>query len=197
MDFGRATLPVAILQGVKKKTGAQGSILSLGFSQGLQVHKTAPMPSALSQNPSEASECFVPQDWFGATSGSAKALRWGRSQPQHPAVHPSVPIRVPTLTWPIQRGIHVSVCTCAPVPVPPATIGCAPTPWVCTPFIHPCAHGRGWHGCAKGCCCPRQRLGCPSPATPRAVLGQGVSRAGTSGVTLYWCDSPRGAREQR
>lgn len=84
---------------------------------------------------------------------------------------------------------HLEVYPCFPVHVctrvhPLPTIVCAPTPWVCTPKhppLHPRAHGQGWHGCAKGCCYPRQRLGCLSPATPSAVLGQGVSRAGTGG----------------
>lgn len=74
---------------------------------------------------------------------------------------------------------------CAPMSTPPDTISCALTPWVCTPK-HPPLYthvpvGLGWHGCAKGCCYPRQRLGCPSPATPHVVLAQGVSRTGASG----------------
>lgn len=68
MDFGRATLPVAVPQGVKK-TGGAGIQPQPRFKTGGAGPYNSPHPSVLTQNSYEASGCFVPQDCFGATFG--------------------------------------------------------------------------------------------------------------------------------
>lgn len=83
------------------------------------------------------------------------------------------------------------MCTCAHVSMPPATTGCTPTPWHCTPKHPPLyTHGQGWHGCAKGCSYPRQSWDAPALPPPHCAGPRGEQGWGK---WLYWHDSPRGA----
>lgn len=67
MDFGRATLPVAIPQGVKKKTEGTGIQPQPGFKTG--ACRSIKQPPCPVPSPRSQVRLLVPQDWFGATSG--------------------------------------------------------------------------------------------------------------------------------
>lgn len=80
MDFGRATLPVAIPQGMKKETGGTGIQPQPGLKQGLQIHKKPPCPVPSPRTQTRLQGALSPQTGLGPPLG---ATEHGLAVPRH------------------------------------------------------------------------------------------------------------------